>query len=120
MKKLIKVRSYDMIMGKYIDTYINPEKIIMLTKIEDDDEGLIYMCYLPDNAIRLSETSYYNLIHNFYGKEYKADHFVNTLINNLVDEIAEFVEGYTCTKSLELADEIIKKFKVEEIEYGKE
>ena len=71
MPSLIKVQSYDKVARRWIPAYINPSKIIMLTIIENEDDGDIYMCHLPDLCLRLSESSYYSVIHNLYGEEYK-------------------------------------------------
>ena len=46
MGHLIKVKSFDKVNCKWVYAYINPEKIIMLSIIEDEHDGDIYVLFI--------------------------------------------------------------------------
>lgn len=58
---------------------------------------------------------WYKDINHYYNNsiEYKNLQF---LVNRIIEDIADYCGGYTCTKSLELADDILKEFKIHEIQ----
>lgn len=56
---------------------------------------------------------------NFYYNNCMEYHNLIYLLNSIIEDIADYCGGYTCTKSLELEADILKEFKIDEIQADK-
>lgn len=56
---------------------------------------------------------YYEEINFFYNDCMAYQNLVN-MLNDIIEDIADYCGGYSCTKSLQLEADILKEFKINE------